>query len=98
MPSGRSSRVAHGVGAPASSSRELDAGAPTPWATLDDLPEGIHPWFRAEIERAGALLATERELVTLKATGWSDAEIGEAWGTGELEVREARRAAGIRPA
>ena len=27
-------------------SRELDAGAVTPWDALDDLPEGIHPWFR----------------------------------------------------
>ena len=27
-------------------SRELDAGAVTPWADLDDLPEAIHPWFR----------------------------------------------------
>ena len=33
------------------SSRELDAGATTPWATLDDLPEDIHPWFRRELEQ-----------------------------------------------
>ena len=26
-------------------SRELDPGSPTPWATIDDLPEGVHPWF-----------------------------------------------------
>jgi carbamoyl-phosphate synthase large subunit len=26
-------------------SRELDPGSPTPWATIDDLPEGLHPWF-----------------------------------------------------
>src|SRR4051794_13044241 len=32
-------------------SRELDAGAVTPWATLDDLPEDLHPWFRRELER-----------------------------------------------
>src|ERR671916_1492392 len=32
-------------------SRELDAGAPTPWPTLDAPPEGVHPWFRAELER-----------------------------------------------
>src|SRR5438067_11800075 len=32
-------------------SRELDAGAVTPWADLDDLPEAIHPWFRRELER-----------------------------------------------
>ncbi len=31
-------------------SRELDPGATTPWRTLDDLPEGLHPWFRAEID------------------------------------------------
>ncbi len=31
-------------------SRELDAGATTPWRALDDLPEGLHPWFREEIE------------------------------------------------
>ena len=32
-------------------SRELDAGAVTPWSDLDDLPEAIHPWFRRELER-----------------------------------------------
>ena len=32
-------------------SRELDAGAVTPWASLDDLPEDIHPWFRRELEQ-----------------------------------------------
>src|SRR5436189_262680 len=32
-------------------SRELDGGAVTPWATLDELPEGLHPWFRAEVDR-----------------------------------------------
>jgi carbamoyl-phosphate synthase large subunit len=30
-------------------SRELDAGAVTPWRDLDDLPEGLHPWFREEL-------------------------------------------------
>src|SRR5206468_2002185 len=32
-------------------SRELDGGAVTPWPSLDELPEGLHPWFRAELER-----------------------------------------------
>jgi carbamoyl-phosphate synthase large subunit len=32
------------------SSRELDPGAVTPWATLADLPEDLHPWFRRELE------------------------------------------------
>jgi carbamoyl-phosphate synthase large subunit len=31
-------------------SRELDAGAVTPWAEIDDIPEGLHPWFRRELE------------------------------------------------
>src|SRR4051812_31233881 len=32
-------------------SRELDTGAQTPWRTLDDLPQDLHPWFHAEIDR-----------------------------------------------
>src|SRR5262249_45095056 len=32
-------------------SRELDRGAVTPWHGLDDLPEGLHPWFKTELER-----------------------------------------------
>ena len=36
-------------------SRELERGAPTPWPSLadEDLPEGLHPWFRAG-DRASA--------------------------------------------
>ena len=36
--------------AKAMESRELDRGAVTPWQDLDDLPDDLHPWFRAEIE------------------------------------------------
>ena len=36
--------------AKAFASRELDAGAVTPWATLDDLPDDLHPWFRRELD------------------------------------------------
>ncbi|HET9506429.1 MAG TPA: carbamoyl-phosphate synthase large subunit [Gaiellaceae bacterium] len=36
--------------AKAFASRELDDGAVTPWATLDDLPDGLHPWFRRELD------------------------------------------------
>src|SRR5687768_17338418 len=32
-------------------SRELDAGAETPWASLDELPDDIHPWFARELEQ-----------------------------------------------
>ena len=43
-------------------SRELDAGAETPWHTLADVPDDLHPWFRRELEelRANGLPAGER--------------------------------------
>src|SRR6476659_8367047 len=56
-------------------SRELDAGATTPWPELDSLPEGIHPWFRAEIERIEDALANETNVLKLKRLGLSDATI-----------------------
>jgi carbamoyl-phosphate synthase large subunit len=31
-------------------SRELDPSPATPWKGLDDVPEGVHPWFKREIE------------------------------------------------
>ncbi|MBA3475525.1 MAG: carbamoyl-phosphate synthase large subunit [Actinobacteria bacterium] len=40
--------------AKAFASRELDAGAVTPWATLDDLPADLHPWFRRELDELRA--------------------------------------------
>jgi carbamoyl-phosphate synthase large subunit len=30
-------------------SREIDAAAVTPWRDLDDVPAGLHPWFRREL-------------------------------------------------
>ena len=87
-------------------SRELDAGAVTPWATLDALPAGMHPWFRAEIERvreALGSLASPQDLVAddwvrLKRLGLSDADIASACATTEATVRRQRRACGVRPA
>ena len=86
-------------------SRELDGGAATPWATLDDLPDGVHPWFRAEIERATEALRSTRssahlvadDWLRLKRLGWADADLAAAWGTSEDEVRRARRSWGVRP-
>jgi carbamoyl-phosphate synthase large subunit len=78
-------------------SRELDPGAPTPWATLDDLPEGVHPWFRAEIERARAELATG-DLLRAKRAGWGDDSIGAALGLEGVEVRRRRHEQGVVPA
>src|SRR5688572_8841997 len=87
-------------------SRELDKDAPTPWASLDDLPNGVHPWFRAELERTRSTLCptgTISDLVAddwtrLKREGWSDADIAAAWNTSEEEARAKRRAWGVRPA
>ena len=41
-------------------SRELDPGSPTPWATIDDIPEGLHPWFVEQLEAAQARAAHGR--------------------------------------
>jgi carbamoyl-phosphate synthase large subunit len=57
-------------------SRELDAGATTPWRDFDDLPEGAHPWFRAEIDRIKDALANETDVLALKRLGLPDAMIG----------------------
>ncbi len=59
-------------------SRELDRGGPTPWRTLDDVPEGVHPWFLAQLDEARRVLASDADLLALKRLGWSDAEIADA--------------------
>ncbi len=87
-------------------SRELEPGARTPWATLDDLPDGVHPWFREQLGRASDTLAAARrssdlveaDWLRLKRLGWSDADLADAWGETEDEVRRARRSWGVRPA
>src|ERR671937_189904 len=83
-------------------SRELDGGAVTPWATLDELPEGLHPWFRAELERlrVGPLQIDDLvadDWLRLKRLGLSDADVGAACGVDEEVARAKRRAWGGRP-
>jgi carbamoyl-phosphate synthase large subunit len=78
-------------------SRELDPGAPTPWATLDDLPDGLHPWFREQIERAKAELRSG-DLARAKRAGFGDDTIGTVLGMTGLEVRRLRHRLGLRPA
>ena len=78
-------------------SRELERGAPTPWSSLDDLPEGLHPWFRAELERARAELESG-DLLRAKRAGWGDDTIGETLGLTGREVRRLRHERGVRPA
>jgi len=77
-------------------SRELERGAPSPWATLDDLPDGLHPWFRNELDRAREVLGSG-DLAASKRAGWGDDSIGEALGLSGVEVRRRRHEQGIRP-
>jgi len=83
-------------------SRELDGGAVTPWPSLDELPEGLHPWFRAELERLrlGSLNLSDLvadDWLRLKRLGHSDAAVARACGVDEEAARAARRAWGVRP-
>ena len=84
----------------AARSRELDADS------LIDLPAGAHRWFQAQLDAAKALLrSTETsddlvadDWVAVKRAGWSDADVAQALGTAEEDVRAKRRAWGVRPA
>ena len=86
-------------------SRELDHGAVTPWATLADVPEGVHPWFEDEIFRIQEALFSIDSLDDLVADDWtrlkrlgiSDAEIAAAADATEDAARARRRACGVRP-
>ncbi len=79
-------------------SRELELGAPTPWASLEDgeLPEGLHPWFREQIAHAREELASG-DMLRAKRAGWGDDSIGTALGLTGAEVRRRRLADGLRP-
>jgi len=83
-------------------SRELDGGAVTPWPSLDELPDGVHPWFRAELERLrlGSLHLSDLvadDWLRLKRLGHSDAAVARASGVDEESARAARRAWGVLP-
>src|SRR5580765_674160 len=78
-------------------SRELDGD--DAW----DLPDGAHPWFRAELERLEAPVVHLDDLVAddwvrLKRLGLSDAAIAAGAGATEELVRAKRRGWGVRPA
>ena len=78
-------------------SRELDGR--DAW----ELPEGVHPWFRAEIARLDVRVDHLDDLVAddwvrLKRLGLSDASIAERSGTTEEIARAKRRSWGVRPA
>ena len=77
-------------------SRELDPGSATPWATVDDIPESVHPWFKEQLAHARRELAS-LDILRAKRAGWGDDSIGAAWGTSGDDVRRTRYARGIRP-
>jgi carbamoyl-phosphate synthase large subunit len=86
-------------------SRELDGGAVTPWASLELAPDGLHPWFRAELSRVETSLCSSARIedlvaddwVRLKRIGYSDADVAAACGTTEDVARSKRRAWGVKP-
>jgi len=88
-------------------SRELDTGAATPWQTLADLPDDVHPFFVEEIWRIQETLLevagvdVERlvadDWLRLKRLGISDADIAAAADVPEAVVRGRRRDCGVRP-
>jgi carbamoyl-phosphate synthase large subunit len=87
-------------------SRELDGGAVTPWAALDAIPDGVHPWFSRELESVKSAMARVHSLddlvaddwVRLKRLGLSDADIGAACGADEAGARSRRRSWDVKPA
>jgi carbamoyl-phosphate synthase large subunit len=86
-------------------SRELDAGAATPWATLADAPEDVHTFFVDEILTVQEALLGIDSLamldvaawVRLKRLGLSDRDIAGAAGATEAEARARRLACGVLP-
>jgi carbamoyl-phosphate synthase large subunit len=86
-------------------SRELDAGAATPWQTLADVPKDVHPFFQGELDRIFAGLESVGDVeslvaddfLRLKRLGLSDVQIASAAGTAEAAVRARRRDCGVRP-
>src|SRR5437868_3406224 len=87
-------------------SRELDAGAATPWPALADVPDDVHPFFRRELDRVRETLGGIGDIESLVAGDWlrlkraglSDADVAAAAGTTEAAVRHRRRECGVRPA
>jgi carbamoyl-phosphate synthase large subunit len=81
-------------------SRELDG------ADAWELPEGAHPWFRAELEALEGTLCCINHVDDLVADDWkrlkragiSDAAIAGRCNTSEEIVRAKRRGWGVRPA
>jgi carbamoyl-phosphate synthase large subunit len=87
-------------------SRELDAGAATPWQALAEVPEDVHSFFQRELDEIRNALDRFGDVDSLVAGDWlrlkrlglSDADIAAAAGSTEAAVRQRRRDCGVRPA
>ena len=79
-------------------SRELDAGAATPWQTLADMPEDVHPFFQEEIalQRRCSRTASRPCRRSAETARLSDATSPPP-PAGEDAVRAQRRAAACGP-
>ena len=83
-------------------SRELDAGAATPWHALDEVPEDVHPFFQRELDQIRGALEDIGDVESLVAGDWlrlkrlglSDADIAVA--TGATRDRSTPAAARVR--
>ena len=51
-------------------SRELDAGAATPWQLLEDMPDDVHPFFQRELAVIREALAGLGDVESLVAGDW----------------------------
>src|SRR5260370_38944194 len=51
-------------------SRELDAGAATPWQALADVPEDVHPFFQRELAQIRDALDRLGDVESLVAGDW----------------------------
>jgi carbamoyl-phosphate synthase large subunit len=77
-------------------SRELDAGLPTPWPSLFEMPDDVHPWFHGQL--ADAIRELESgDIRRAKRAGWGDDAIAAKLGTTAPVLRARRLAEGIRP-
>ena len=77
-------------------SRELDAGLPTPWPSLFEMPDDVHPWFHGQLADAIGELESG-DIWRAKRAGWGDDAIAARLGTTAPELRARRLAEGIRP-
>ncbi len=77
-------------------SRELDAGLPTPWPSLFEMPDDVHPWFHRQLADAIGELESG-DIWRAKRAGWGDDAIADKLGNTAPELRARRLAEGIRP-